>query len=73
MVLKGSFAKAKALNVWFSDLASANDEGTNPPEAKVFQKLAPIVPGADGTVKLENVRPAGRIVRNFCVQIKVCV
>ena len=57
LVLGGSFKKAAAaaggaLQVWYSNLTSANDEGTNPPDSQLFQKLAPITVGADGTVKL---------------------
>ena len=44
---------SKALAVWKSALASSNDEGANPPEDQVFQRLpAPLSVGADGTATL---------------------
>ena len=57
LVLKGKLlaaAKAKGLHVWRSNLTSANDEGVNPVDDQVFQKLSSQIPvGADGAVSIE--------------------
>merc|ERR1711957_12555 len=47
ITLKGSFLtavteKKRTLQVWYSNLTSSNDEGVNPPEEQLFQKLTPL-------------------------------
>jgi galactosylceramidase len=50
--LMGSFAKAKKLHVWYSNLTSANDIRVNPDDEQVFVEKDPLVVAADGTVTL---------------------
>eukprot|EP00756_Hemistasia_phaeocysticola_P015187 Hpha_TRINITY_DN15391_c5_g2::TRINITY_DN15391_c5_g2_i1::g.90879::m.90879/K01202/GALC; galactosylceramidase len=62
LVLKGSFLAAARrvgrLQVWYSNLTSSSDKGVNPPDAQLFQKLDPVVVGADGMVTLKGVSPS---------------
>jgi hypothetical protein len=59
LTLKGAFLEAArrgGLNVWYSNMASSNDLGENPPDGQVFQKKQQISVAADGTVRL-TVQP----------------
>merc|ERR1711957_82418 len=58
ITLKGSFLtaiteKKRTLQVWYSNLTSSNDEGVNPPEEQLFQKLPPLSVAVDGTIRLK--------------------
>jgi len=61
LVLKGSFLaaakRAGKLQVWYSNLTSGTQEGVNPPDEQLFQKLAPLDVPADGKVTLKGVSP----------------
>jgi len=53
--LKGAFLEAArrgGLNVWYSNLASSNAQGINPPDDQLFQKKQKLSVGIDGTVRL---------------------
>jgi len=53
--LAGAFleaAKSKGLQVWYSNLASSNDQGVNPPDNQMFQKKDSLTVSEDGTVSL---------------------
>jgi len=53
--LKGKLlaaAQRDGLYVWYSNLASTNDLGVNPPEGQVFQRKEKVQVGSDGVVKL---------------------
>ena len=56
LVLKGGIlaaAKAKGLYLWRSNLTSSDAEGINPPDAALFQNVAPPSIGADGSVTID--------------------
>lgn len=42
---------ANGLRVWYSDMTSANDEGVNPPDDRVFRKHDDLRVGDDGTIR----------------------
>jgi len=53
--LKGKLltaAKAKGLHVWYSNMASGQAEGVNPPDSQVFQKRATLPVSDDGSVTI---------------------
>lgn len=63
LVLKGSFLEAAKraggkLQVWYSNLTSGSASGENPPDAQLFQQLAPLTVGSDGKVTLKGVSPS---------------
>jgi galactosylceramidase len=59
ITLKGAFlaaARRSGVNVWYSNLASSNDQGLNPPDAQLFQKKGQLPVASDGTLRL-SVNP----------------
>jgi hypothetical protein len=54
-VFKGAFLKAahqRGLNVWYSNLASSNQQGVNPPDDALFQNKGQLKVASDGTIRL---------------------